>query len=73
MRFQNRPMLRVVIFLLVAIVLIALLRGSIGLIVRAVGEFLDPPKNVPARGRRSGQVQCPMCGSWVEPPVPPKE
>jgi hypothetical protein len=65
-------MLRVTIILLGAIILITLLRGSIGLFAKAFRDVLDPPKKNLSTTRRDGLVQCPMCGSWVEPPVPPK-
>ncbi|MEZ5404297.1 MAG: hypothetical protein R2729_31750 [Bryobacteraceae bacterium] len=66
-------MLRFTIILLGAIILITLLRGSIGLFAKAFRELLNPSPNTPAPIRRDGLVQCPMCGSWVEPPVPPKD
>jgi len=64
-------MIRAVAYALGAIILIALLRGSIGLIVKTAKGLLDPPADKPVR--KAGQVQCPMCGSWVNPPVPPSE
>jgi hypothetical protein len=66
-------MVRTILIMFGAIILIVLLRGSIGVIARGLRELINPDDKTLAKRQRPGTVQCPMCGSWVDPPVPPKD
>jgi YHS domain-containing protein len=63
-------MFRVVLYLLLAIVLISMLRGVIGVIGKLFGDFVNPPQqaarrpSVPSGGELKKD---PVCGTFISP------
>jgi YHS domain-containing protein len=60
-------MLRVVVYLLLALVLITLLRGIAGIVAKAFRSLADPAPERPPEGRRPvGELKRdPVCGTYV--------
>ncbi len=63
-------MLRVVLYLLLAIVLISMLRGVIGIVGKLFGDYINPPQqaarrpSVPSGGELKKD---PVCGTFISP------
>ena len=65
-------MFRVILYLLLAVVLISILRGVIGIIAKGFGELINPSQDRPQAGQAGKQVPLtgelkrdPSCGTYI--------
>ena len=58
-------MLRAVAYTFGAIIVITLLRGAIGLLIKTFGQLTRPKPAQPS----ANQLRCPTCGSIVDGPL----